>query len=81
MIINERLTILKSTAIKKCIEGYISNQYPCTIAQSHTNAIVVIDYDAASELRYKTFKYYLDLQKNIDLYGQTINNYIINSQL
>ena len=68
--------INKSIAAKQCIEGPISNQYPCSIAQSHANATIVIDYDAANELSYKTFKYYTDLQNNIDLFGNTINDYV-----
>ena len=68
--------INKSTAIKYCVEGPMSTQYPCSIAQNHTNATVVIDYDAANELMYKTIKYYIDLQKKIDLFGNTITNYV-----
>ena len=64
----------KANAVQKSIEGHITNQFPCTITQSHPNAIFVIDSEAASELKYKTCKYYLDLQKKIDIYGDTINN-------
>jgi len=66
----------KSKAVKECIEGSLSNQYPCTIAKNHSNATIIIDYDAASELTYKTINYYLDLQKSIDINSNYIEDYI-----
>jgi len=63
--------INKSHAIKELIEGNISTQFPCTIAQTHKNAIIVIDEKAASELKYKTVLYYKQQQENIDILGKS----------
>ena len=69
--------IKKSIAIKECIEGSVSNQYTCTIVQNHRKAIVICDDLATNELRVKTYNYYKNLQKNIDLLGKPIKNNII----
>lgn len=67
----------KSQAIKNVIEEGISTNCPASIAQMHKNAVIVIDFDAANELSYKTVQYYLNMQKNIDLLGNPINNNLL----
>ena len=64
----------KANAIRECIEGSISNQYTCTLAQMHRKAIVIIDEKATNELKVKTYNYYKNLQKNIDLFGNPLKN-------
>ena len=61
--------IHKAIAIKECIEGSISNQFTCTAIQNHPKAMVVCDEMATYELKYKTVKYYKNLQKMVDLVG------------
>jgi glucosamine-6-phosphate deaminase len=64
----------KSKAIRECIEGCISNQYTCTIAQSHKKALILVDEKATYELKVKSYFYYKNLQKNLDLFGNPIKN-------
>ena len=65
----------KANAIRECIEGSISNQFTCTIAQMHKNAkLVIIDEKATNELKVKTYNYYKNLQKNLDLFGDPIKD-------
>ncbi|ATZ21888.1 glucosamine-6-phosphate deaminase [Mesoplasma tabanidae] len=40
----------KAKAIQQLIEGKLSVDWPCTILQEHSNVIVIIDEQAASEL-------------------------------
>ncbi|AGY41759.1 Glucosamine-6-phosphate deaminase [Mesoplasma florum W37] len=40
----------KSEAIKHLVEGEISVEWPCTILQQHSNVIVIVDEEAASQL-------------------------------
>jgi glucosamine-6-phosphate deaminase len=61
--------ISKSLAIRECIEGAISAQFTCTVAQNHQKAIVICDELATNELKVKTLRYYKSLQQNIDLAG------------
>lgn len=64
----------KANAIRECIEGFVSNQFTCTIAQMHKKAIVIIDEKATNELKVKTYNYYKNLQKNLDLFGDPIKD-------
>jgi len=66
----------KANALKHCIEGSISNQYTCTAIQNHPKAMIICDENSISDLRYKTVLYYKNLQKNIDLVGLPLINYI-----
>lgn len=59
----------KSLAIRECIEGAISCQFTCTVAQNHAKATVICDELATYELKVKTLKYYQSLQQSIDLAG------------
>eukprot|EP01083_Nonionella_stella_P002139 6165_1 len=61
--------IHKAMAIQHCIEGSVTNQFTCTAIQKHRKAIVVCDEMATYELKYKTVKYYKNLQKMVDLTG------------
>mmetsp|Transcript_39786 Transcript_39786/g.35161 ORF Transcript_39786/g.35161 Transcript_39786/m.35161 type:complete len:277 (+) Transcript_39786:23-853(+) len=61
--------IHKAIAIKECIEGSISNQFTCTAIQNHPKAMVVCDEMATYELKYKTVRYYKNLQKMVNLTG------------
>ena len=66
--------IKKAKAIRECIEGCISNQWTCTMSQHHPKCIVICDKKATMELKMKTYKYYKNLQKVIDLHGKLIEN-------
>jgi glucosamine-6-phosphate deaminase len=66
----------KATAIKQCIEGSVSSMYTCTAVQLHKNAIVTCDEEATHELSVKTYKYYKSLQKNIDIHGCSLIDYV-----
>ena len=66
--------IKKAVAIRECIEGAVSNQYTCTIVQHHPKAIVICDHKASYELKVKTYQYYVNLQKCVDLIGKPIIN-------
>jgi glucosamine-6-phosphate deaminase len=48
----------KAQAVAECIEGGISARWPASILQMHPHATVVIDEDAASQLRLTS--YYMD---------------------
>jgi glucosamine-6-phosphate deaminase len=48
----------KSLAIRECIEGAISAQFTCTVAQNHPKATVICDELATYELKVKTLRYY-----------------------
>ena len=41
----------KAGVIKKAVEDEVSNIFPATIIQSHSNAMVMVDKDAASQLQ------------------------------
>lgn len=48
----------KAQAVAECVEGAVSAHWPASILQMHPHATVVIDEDAASQLRFT--KYYID---------------------
>jgi len=64
----------KAVAVKQIIEGTISTQYPSSILQMHQKSIILCDNKACSELSMKTFNYYKELQKNINIMGKVIKN-------
>ena len=66
----------KAKAIMEAVEGNVSTTYPCSIVQNHPKATIVIDEMAANELTYKTYKYYMNLQKT-DIFGKMISNNIL----
>ena len=48
----------KAQAVAECVEGAVSAHWPASILQMHPHATVVIDEDAASQLRFTN--YYID---------------------
>jgi len=40
----------KATAVKKCVQGQVSNLFPASILQQHSNCTVYLDKDSASLL-------------------------------
>ena len=72
----------KAVAVRECIEGSVSNQYTSTIIQMHPKAIIICDELATNELKVKTYKYYKDIQKSVNLLGEhytcPISTYIKN---
>ena len=48
----------KAQAIAECVEGPVSSRWPASILQMHPHATVVVDEDAASQLRFTG--YYVD---------------------
>jgi glucosamine-6-phosphate deaminase len=48
----------KAQAVAECVEGPIAARWPASILQMHPHATVVVDEDAASQLRFTN--YYLD---------------------
>lgn len=64
----------KSHATHQCIEGHLSNQYPCILFQSHKKGTVICDDEACNKLNYGTVKYYKNIEYNLDLFGNPIIN-------
>ena len=48
----------KAQAVAECVEGGVSAHWPASILQMHPHATVVVDEDAASQLRFTN--YYID---------------------
>lgn len=48
----------KAQAVAECVEGPVAARWPASILQMHPHATVVVDEDAASQLRFT--KYYTD---------------------
>jgi glucosamine-6-phosphate deaminase len=48
----------KAQAVAECVEGGVSAHWPASILQMHRHATVIIDEDAASQLRFTN--YYID---------------------
>lgn len=48
----------KAQAVAECVEGAVSAHWPASILQMHPHATVVVDEDAASQLRFTS--YYID---------------------
>jgi glucosamine-6-phosphate isomerase len=48
----------KAQAVAECVEGAVSSRWPASILQMHPHATVVVDEDAASQLRFTG--YYVD---------------------
>jgi glucosamine-6-phosphate isomerase len=48
----------KAQAVAECVEGAVSSRWPASILQMHPHATVVVDEDAASQLRFTS--YYVD---------------------
>lgn len=58
----------KAVAVKHGIEMGINHMWTISMLQMHKKAIIVIDEEAASELKLKTYKYFKDIEsKNLDV--------------
>lgn len=58
----------KSLAVRHAIEMGVNHMWTVSMLQMHRKAILVIDEDAALDLRLKTYKYFKDIEsKNLDL--------------
>lgn len=58
----------KAVAVRHAIEMGINHMWTVSMLQMHKKAIIVIDEDAASELKLKTYKYFKDIEsKNLDI--------------
>ena len=57
----------KARALYHAVEGAINQMWTISALQMHEKGIVVCDYDACSELRVGTYKYFLDIEhENLD---------------
>lgn len=54
----------KARALKHAVEGAVSQMWTVSALQLHPKAIFVCDYDACSELKVSTYKYFLDIEKD-----------------
>lgn len=60
--------IKKAFAIYKGIEEAINHLWTISALQLHKKAVILIDEDAAAELKVKTYRYFKDIeQKNLNL--------------
>lgn len=58
----------KAYAIRKGVEEAVNHLYTISVLQLHKKAIIVMDEEAASELRVKTYKYFKEIEEvNLDL--------------
>ena len=51
----------KAFALRQCMEGAVSHEWPVTALQMHPKAIIVADDAACIELKVKTYKYFKEL--------------------
>ncbi|MDR2008165.1 MAG: glucosamine-6-phosphate deaminase [Alphaproteobacteria bacterium] len=52
----------KALALHHCLEGAISHVWPVSILQMHQKALIVVDEEAASEIKVKTYRYFKDFE-------------------
>lgn len=55
----------KARALRHAIEEPISHIWTISALQMHPKGIIVCDYDACTELKVGTYKYFLDIEKDI----------------
>lgn len=53
----------KSRALRHAVEEPINHKWPISALQMHKYGIIVCDYDACTELKVGTYKYFLDIEK------------------
>ena len=53
----------KARALQAAVEGPLSHWCPLSCLQTHPQAIIVCDEDAADELKYGTVRYFKDIEK------------------
>ena len=46
------------------MEGCVSQVWPVSVLQLHKNAVIVCDEAAAEELRFKTVKYFMEMENS-----------------
>ncbi len=57
----------KARALYHAVEGPITHMWTVSALQMHPKSIIVCDYDACSELKVGTYKYFLDIEhENLD---------------
>ncbi len=57
----------KAYALYHAVEGSINHMWTISALQMHEKGIIVCDYDACSELKVGTYKYFLDIEhENLD---------------
>ncbi|MDR0484966.1 MAG: glucosamine-6-phosphate deaminase [Alphaproteobacteria bacterium] len=54
--------VKKALALQHCLEGPITHQWPVSVLQMHQKALIVVDEDAASELKVKTYRFFKDFE-------------------
>jgi glucosamine-6-phosphate deaminase len=55
----------KARALRHAIEEPINHMWTISALQMHPKGIVVCDYDACAELKVGTYKYFLDIEKDM----------------
>ena len=55
----------KSRALRHAIEEPINHMWTISALQMHPKGLVVCDYDACAELKVGTYKYFLDIEKDM----------------
>ncbi len=53
----------KAKALCHAVEGVISEEWPCSVLQKHSGAIIACDDAACKELTVDTYKYFLDIER------------------
>ena len=57
----------KARALYQAVEGPVTQMWTISALQLHPKGIIVCDYDACSELKVGTYKYFLDIEHdNLD---------------
>ena len=54
----------KACAVAAAVEGCVSQVWPVSVLQLHKNAVIVCDEAAAEELRFKTVKYFMEMENS-----------------
>jgi glucosamine-6-phosphate deaminase len=54
----------KARALYHAVEGSINHMWTISALQMHPKGIIVCDYDACTELKVGTYKYFLDIESN-----------------
>lgn len=55
----------KARALRHAVEEPITHMWTISALQLHPKGIIVCDYDACAELRVGTYKYFLDIEKDV----------------
>lgn len=52
----------KAEAVKRCVEGSYTHQWPITTLQMHKNGVLVCDEESVAELKVSTYRYFKEAQ-------------------